>query len=140
MVHPLRKVREAGGGTAEFAALLAPDVVFNSPIHSQPAKGRDLVTQIMVAAVAVREGHYVGEFVQGDITVLLWRGMIQGHDIESMETLRCDSKGLIVERTVAMRPFPAVLLFRQAFYDRMKDELDPAYFSLPQDSKLDGAG
>jgi len=69
---------------------------------------------------------------------LVWRGVIQGENIESIETLRSNAEGLIVERTVAMRPFPAVLLFRRAFYEHMKDELDPAFFALPRGSTLDG--
>jgi hypothetical protein len=48
-MHPMRKLREAGPPTFEqFAALLAENVVFNSPILVRPLEGRDAVARTMV--------------------------------------------------------------------------------------------
>jgi len=33
--------------------------------------------------------------------------------------------GLIVERTIALRPYPALKLFRDAMYASLKDKLPP---------------
>ena len=36
-----------------------------------------------------------------------------------------DEQGLIVERTIALRPYPALKLFRDAMYASLKDKLPP---------------
>ena len=36
-----------------------------------------------------------------------------------------NEQGLIVERTIALRPYPAVTLFRDAMYASLKDKLPP---------------
>lgn len=36
-----------------------------------------------------------------------------------------NEQGLIVERTIAMRPYPALKLFRDAMYASLKDKLPP---------------
>jgi hypothetical protein len=130
-MHPLRVVREAKGGLEQVAALLAPDVVFNSPILSLPVVGRDLVARVMVAAVAVRDGHYVAEVTAGGVTYLHWKGTIEGEQLESFEVIHDDEAGLIRERTVAMRPFTSLLLFRRAFQAQMQDVIGAQYFALP---------
>jgi len=38
---------------------------------------------------------------------------------------RDDEQGLIVERTIALRPYPALKLFRDAMYASLKDKLPP---------------
>jgi hypothetical protein len=38
------------------------------------------------------------------------------HAIESLELLTDDANGLLLERTVAYRPFPAVKIFRERLY------------------------
>jgi hypothetical protein len=44
-----------------------------------------------------------------------------------------ETVGLIVERTIALRPYPAVKLFRDAMYASLKDKLPPdVWASLPQ--------
>ena len=45
-------------------------------------------------------------------TLLRWQGTVDGHKIESLELLTDDENGLLVERTVAYRPFPALKIFR----------------------------
>lgn len=131
-MHKLIALREAGAGPDAIAALLAPGVVFKSPVLSRPVEGRDLVAQAMVAAVAVREGAYVAEMADGPVTLIVWRGQVDGLPLESFEMLVHDAAGLVVERTVAMRPFASALRFRNAFYARMKDRLGADYFALPE--------
>jgi hypothetical protein len=48
-------------------------------------------------------------------TFVRWKGTVEGHEMESLELLIDDENGLLLERTVAYRPFPAVKIFR----DRM---------------------
>lgn len=130
-MHKLIQLREAGADATQIGAILAADVVFHSPILSRSVVGREAVARTMVAAIAVREGHYLSEMTDGPITLLMWRGFVDGEPLDSFEMLRHDAAGLVVERSVAMRPFASVLRFRNAFYQRMKTVLDPSYFALP---------
>jgi hypothetical protein len=52
---------------------------------------------------------------------------MEGHKIESLEVIVDNEQGLIVERTVALRPYPAVTLFRNAMYAALKDQLPPVW-------------
>jgi hypothetical protein len=131
-VHRLIELREAGAGPDELAQLLAAEVIFKSPVLSREIQGRALVAQAMAAAMAVREGAYVAEMRDGPVTLLVWRGEVGGLPLDSFEMLVHDAAGLIVERSVAMRPFASALRFRNAFYERMKDRLGPEYFALPE--------
>ena len=131
-MHKLIALREAGAGVADIAALLAEQVEFNSPVLSRGIVGRAAVAQAMVAAVAVRQGAYVAEMSDGPITLLVWRGTVDGLPLDSFEMLRHDEHGLIVERSVAMRPFASALRFRNAFFRRMGDQLGPEYFALDE--------
>jgi hypothetical protein len=130
--HPLVRAREAGANASEIAQLLAPGVVFKSPVLSRSIVGREQVAQAMVAAIAVREGGYIAEMTDGPATLLVWRGQVDGHELDSFEMLLHDANGLIVERSVAMRPFASALHFRNAFYKRMKEHLGPEYFALAE--------
>lgn len=131
-MHKLISLREAGAGPDEIAELLAPDVVFKSPVLSRSIEGRALVAQAMVSAIAVREGSYISEMSDGPVTLLVWRGMVDGLPLDSFEMLVHNDQGLIVERSVAMRPFTSAVRFRNAFYERMKDRLSADYFTLTE--------
>lgn len=131
-MHKLIILREAGAGPEEIAELLAPEVVFKSPVLSRSIEGRALVAQAMVSAIAVREGSYIAEMSDGPVTLLVWRGMVDGLPLDSFEMLVHNEQGLIVERSVAMRPFASAIRFRNAFYERMKDRLSADYFVLPE--------
>ena len=51
--------------------------------------------------------------------------------IESFEIIVDNEHGLIVERTIALRPFPAVKLFRDAMYASLRDKLPPDVWDYP---------
>ena len=131
-MHKLIALREAGAGVAEIAALLAENVVFKSPILARSVVGREQVAQTMVAAISVREGGYVAEMSDGPTTVLVWRGTVDGHPLDSFEMLLHDAHGLVVERSVAMRPSASAVRFRNAFFRRMGARLGPEYFALDE--------
>jgi hypothetical protein len=130
--HPLRQWRESGANDpAVLRDLLAPDIVFHSPILAMPLQGRDLVLQVMRESVQVRDGAYTNEFRSGTNTVLVWTGTIGGKKLQSFEALEDDSKGRVLVRTVAMRPFSAVVLFRTAMYERLSTLLPAEYWDDP---------
>ena len=77
-------------------------------------------------------GDYTAEFkVDEHTTFLRWEGTIEGHKLESLEVIVDDEQGLMVERTVALRPYPAVNLFRDAMYEALKDNLPPDVWDYP---------
>ena len=125
-MHPLRQLREAGHSTpAQVSALLAENVVFNSPILVRPIAGREVVAAIFAQSSSTRgSGTYTAEFKLDERTTFLrWTGTMDGHKIESFEVIVDNEQGLIVERTVSLRPYPAVKLFRDAMYASLKDRL-----------------
>ena len=133
-MHPLRKLREAGKATpAQVSELLADDVVFNSPILVRPIAGREVVAAIFAQSSSTRgSGAYTAEYkVDERTTFLRWEGTMDGHKLESFEVIVDDAQGLIVERTIAMRPYPAVKLFRDAMYASLKDKLPPDVWDYP---------
>ena len=135
-MHPLRKLRESGSATAaQVRELLAENIVFNSPILARSIEGRDAIAAIFAQSSATRgSGAYTAEFrLDGRTTFLRWEGRMDGHEIESFEIIVDDDQGLIVERTIALRPFPAVKLFRDAMHASLKDKLPPDVWDYPKD-------
>jgi len=133
-MHPLRKLRESGSATpAQVRELLADTVVFNSPILTRSVEGRDAVAAIFAQSSSTRgSGAYTAEYEIDDRTTFLrWEGTMDGHKLESFEVIVDDEQGLIVERTIALRPFPAVKLFRDAMYASLKDTLPPDVWEYP---------
>jgi len=127
-MHPLRKLRESGIATpAQVATLLAENVVFNSPILVRSIEGREAVAAIFAQSSSTRgSGTYTAEFKLDDRTTFLrWEGTMDGRKIESLEVIVDNEHGLIVERTIALRPYPALKLFRDAMYASLKDKLPP---------------
>ena len=115
-MHPIRKLRESGHATSEqFAALLDENVIMHSPLLTKEILGRDAVAKTMAASSRNRDnpGEYVLERKLDDKTTFLrWKGSIEGRDFESLELLTDGPDGLLKERTIAYRPFPALKIFR----------------------------
>jgi hypothetical protein len=105
------KLREAGPPTpAQVAEILTEDVVMHSPVLIRPIIGRDLVAVTISNSSHSRDdpGEYIFEGKLDDRTTLLrWQGTVAGHEIERRELLTDNSEGLLRERTIAYRPFPA---------------------------------
>ncbi len=135
-MHPLRKLRESGDTTpAAVSKLLAENVVFHSPALVRAVEGREKVAAILAASPKVRDGAYTAEYrLDEHNTFLRWRGKIEGHEIESLEVLTDNDQGLVVERTTAYRPLPAVQLFRDAMYPMLKNILLPEYWEYSASS------
>ena len=89
-----------------------------------------MIVQIISHSVQVRDGHYTDEFRHGAKTVLVWEGTIEGHKLQSFELIEDDAEGRIVERSVAMRPYPVVSIFRNAMAKRLAGLLPEEYWAL----------
>lgn len=136
-MHPLRRLREAGPSTlAKIKELLAEDAVYHSGVLVRPVEGREKVAAMFAVSPGVRHGSYVAEYRLDDRnTFLRWKGKIQGCEIESFEVLTDNNQGLLVQRTVAYRPFPALLLVRDEMYRDLKDILGPDYWEYPTERR-----
>jgi len=137
-MHQLRKLRESGKPTVgQVSALLAENVVFHSPILVRAIQGRDAVAAIFAQSSSTRgSGRYTAEFKLDERTTFLrWEGTMDGHELESLEVIVDNEQGLIVERTVTLRPYPAVKLFRDAMYASLKDKLPPDVWEYPTTSR-----
>ena len=133
-MHPLRKLRESGNPTpAQVSELLAENIVFNSPILVRPIEGREVIAAIFAQSSSTRgSGTYAAEFKLDERTTFRrWVGTMDGHKFESLEVIVDNEQGLIVERTIALRPYPAVKLFRDAMYASLKDKLPPDVWDYP---------
>src|SRR3974390_1975257 len=133
-MHPLRKLREAGKPTpAQISELLAENVKFNSPLLVRPIEGRGLCAAIFAQSSATRgSGTYITESkLDARTTFLRWVGTMDGHKFESLEIIVDNEEGLIVERTIALRPYPALKLFRDAMYEALKEKLLPDVWAYP---------
>jgi hypothetical protein len=133
-MHPLRQLREAGKPTlAQIRELLAEDIVLNSPILARPIQGREEIAAIFTQSSARRgSGTYIAEVKLDERTTCLrWVGTMDGHKFESLEIIVDNEQGLIVERTIALRPYPALKLFRDAMYAALKDKLPPDVWDYP---------
>jgi len=133
-MHPLRKLRESGSPTpAQVSELLAENIVFNSPILARPIEGREVIAAIFAQSSSTRgSGTYTAEFKLDERTTFLrWVGTMDGHKFESLEVIVDNEQGLIVERTIALRPYPALKLFRDAMYASLKDKLPADVWDYP---------
>jgi len=113
--------------------LLAENAIFNSPLLIRPIEGRDVLAAIFAQSSSTRgSGTYTAEFKLDERTTFLrWVGTMDGHKIESLEIIVDNEQGLIVERTIALRPYPALKLFRDAMYVSLKDKLPPDVWDYP---------
>jgi hypothetical protein len=132
-MHPFRKLRESGAHTAtEVEPLLSENIVFHSPALVRAVEGRKKAAAVFAVSPNVRKGKYIAEHRLDDRTTFLrWAGEIDGHEIESLEVLVDNDDGLIVERTIAYRPLPAVEIFRNAMRPMLADVLSDDYWEYP---------
>jgi len=136
-MHPLRKLRESDRPTpAEIEEILAEDVVFNSPVWTKPVVGRQAVAVTIANSSKNRgDGAYVAEHrIDERTTFLRWQGTIEGHKFESLELLIDNKEGLLVERTIAYRPFPSLKIFRDRMKSAMQDSVPADMWDWPDQS------
>src|SRR4029077_20446399 len=90
-------LRESGKPTpAQVSALLAENIVFNSPILVRPIEGREVIAAIFAQSSSTRgSGSYTAEFKLDERTTFLrWVGTMDGHKIESLEVIVDNEQGL----------------------------------------------
>jgi hypothetical protein len=104
-----RRAVEANSLDAMMDAF-AEDAVLHSPITFKPFEGRPAIRQLLGILLEVFEDfHYTDELVAQDGTRgLIFRARVDGRDLEGLDLIRFDERGLIRDLTVMIRPRSAL--------------------------------
>jgi hypothetical protein len=108
-INALRAAGEQGNAEA-VAELLAPSVVFHSPMSATKVfEGRDEVAALHHDIFAVLEDLRTSEALTcGDTGSFSFRARVRGVELEAMNLVRVNEQGQIVEYTVFVRPLPGL--------------------------------
>ena len=118
--HPFRVWRETGSPPEQASELLAPDIVFHSPVLAKSVSGRELVLQILLNSGQVTDAHFLDEFRQGNKTMLRLSGTVENNPLETFIFIIDNENGKVQDLTVAMRPFYSVARFREMMFERLQ--------------------
>lgn len=108
-ITALRAAAERGDADA-VAALLAPDVVFHSPLTARVRfEGKDEVAALHRDIFAVLEDLHTTEPLSlGDTRSFIFRARVGGVELEAVVLARFNEQGQIVELTIFGRPLPGL--------------------------------
>lgn len=101
---------------APFDELLAPDVVFRSPVVHRPVEGRDATAVYLAAAYEVLGTpafRYEREIVGERHAALVFVTEIDGTHVHGVDLVHWDDDGRVTEVTVMIRPKRAFDLVHQ---------------------------
>jgi hypothetical protein len=94
--------------------LLAPDVVFNTPVMPEPYVGRDKVAQLLsLVAQTFEEFHYTDELETEGAHALVFKAKVAGNDVQGIDLIRIGDQDLVVEFTVLLRPISGLMPFAE---------------------------
>jgi hypothetical protein len=105
--HKAMKARDASA----LDALLADDVVFQSPVVHTPQKGKPITTLYLTAAMQVLGNdtfRYVGEWFGPDSAVLEFETVIDGITINGIDMIAWNDADQITSFKVMVRPLKAM--------------------------------
>jgi hypothetical protein len=107
--HDVEAVRE----------LLAPEIVFHSPVTFHPFVGRDTVMALLtLVSQTFEDFRYTDELAVDGAHALIFRAGIAGKELEGIDLLRFDEAGLIADFTVMLRPLSGLIPFAQAMGEK----------------------
>lgn len=115
-MHPFRAAIEARD-IEGAVRLLAPDVVFQSPIVFKPYAGRDAVRPILLGVSQVLEDfRYVREIGAADAPdhALVFEARVGDRSLQGCDFLHTNAHGLIDEFSVMVRPLSGALALAEA--------------------------
>jgi hypothetical protein len=94
--------------------LLAPDIVFHSPVTFHPFLGRDTVMELLaLVAQTFEQFRYTDELECDGAHALIFKASVAGKELEGIDLLRFDEQGLIADFTVMLRPLSGLIGFAQ---------------------------
>ncbi len=94
--------------------LLAPEIVFHSPVTFHPFLGRDTVMGLLsLVAQTFEDFRYTDELAMDGGHALIFKASVAGRELEGIDLLRFDEDGLIADFTVMLRPLSGLVPFAQ---------------------------
>ena len=105
-----------GGDKSQLDAMLADDVVFESPVVHTPQGGKAITMKYLGAAGEVLGGkgfRYVGEWRADRSAILEFENEIDGIKINGIDMIWWNEDGLITRFKVMVRPLKAINLMHQ---------------------------
>jgi hypothetical protein len=107
---------------AALTNLLAPDVVFHSPVTFQAYRGREQVGFVLATFAQVCEDFvYVAEMETGSHSALVFKGRVGERRIDGVDLIEQDAEGRVARLTVLVRPLSGL----QALAEAMRARLAP---------------
>ncbi len=116
---------------AALAALLADDVVFESPVVHTPQKGKAVTLIYLRAALQVLNNGsftYPREWYTDHSAVLEFNSMVDGVLINGVDMVEWNAEGKINQFKVMVRPLKAVNKLHEQMFAKLK-ELAPEWFA-----------
>jgi hypothetical protein len=102
-----------------ISELLAPEIVFHSPVTFHPFLGRETVTKLLeLVGQTFEDFRYTDELQSDGAHALIFRASIEGKELEGIDLLRFDEDGLIADFTVMLRPLSGLIPFAQAMGEK----------------------
>src|SRR3954454_23102274 len=121
--HPFRAAAEAKD-VELMTDTLREDVELHSPVLFRGFEGREAVGMVLTHVAGVLEGlTYVDEAVGEGTVVLRFKAMVGDLELEGVDYLTLDGKGLVTDLTVFMRPMSALTAFNAQMAERLGVEL-----------------
>jgi hypothetical protein len=105
--HEIVKSKEA----AALSAILADEVVFESPVVHTPQVGKAITFKYLHAALHVLNNdsfHYLNEWHESKSAVLEFQSTIEGVVVNGVDIISWNDAGLITHFKVMVRPLKAV--------------------------------
>ncbi|MGH2640469.1 MAG: hypothetical protein ACRDGO_02085 [Actinomycetota bacterium] len=118
--HPFEHVSLTEPTAERFVDLLAPDVVYRSPVFLHPVTSPDSIAEMLETVHTVfGVPTYRSSLREGSDTMLLFDGEVDGETLQVAVVIRDGPQGLIQELTVLMRPLPVVRRFGEEVMRRL---------------------
>ena len=112
--HPFEHVSRTEPTAERFADLLAPGIVYRSPVFVHPVTSPDSVAELLETVHTIfGVPTYRSRLSEGSETMLLFDGEVDGETLQVAVVIRDGPEGLIQELTVLMRPLPVVRRFAE---------------------------
>lgn len=101
--------------------LLAPTVVFNSPVTFHPFRGSETVALVLKAVLEVFEDFRYIDLMEGEeMAALVFEARVGDRDVTGIDLFRPTSDGRIAELTVLVRPLSGLVALAEAMGPRVE--------------------
>jgi hypothetical protein len=107
----------------KLEACLAEECRFLSPVVFAPYEGRELVVTIIAEGAMKVFGddfHYVHRFENEDAAALIFKATVDGREVDGLDLLSFDQRGLVTELKVMARPLSGLNALKDAMGERFE--------------------